>query len=287
MSGVGRRRLYGFPLRRVLVRGRAPWVTSPVFGHGFGHISQGVRLSASEPGGGKRSESAVVRRTYASPTGGGPRDRDTFQDVARFRVFGWSLVGAFLGFLLGVFLRVQSGAGVIVVVATTLIGWVASYIVPLVLLAGAGRAGSSLYAPSGSSTPHKREYSQAETFAARGEYEMAVAAFEAAIAEGPGDPVPYLHVARLQRDRLKDDQAAARWFKRCLGEATMNAGQRLLTLRELVELYETRIGTPEQVAPLLARIAAERPDERDGQWAAEALSEIKRRMRGEGDPGSE
>lgn len=220
-----------------------------------------------------------VRRVYASRAGA-PKDRDAFEAVTRFRLLGWSLVGAFLGFLLGVFLGVQGQAGGVLILVMTMLGGVMSYYVPRLILHGAGRAGSTLYAPSGGSTPHKREYSLAESYAARGEYAMAVAAFEDAISEGPNDPVPYIQVARMMRDRMSDPEGAAAWFKRGLAESAMKPGQRLLTCRELVELYE-RIGKPEKAAPLLARIAAQYPDDVDGQWATEALVDIKRGMRGE------
>lgn len=225
-----------------------------------------------------KKEQAPVRRVYTSRPDA-PRDKDAFDSVARFRVLGWSLVGAFLGFLLGVFLYVQGQGGIGLLVVTTVVGWAASYFVPLLLLAGAGRAGATLYAPSGASTPHKREYSLAETYAARGEYDMAVTAFEDAILESPEDPVPYIRVARLQRDRLQDYEGAAGWFKRGLAESSMSSGQRVLACKELVELYETKMGAPEKAAPLLARIASERPEEPDGRFAAEALARIKSEMR--------
>lgn len=220
-----------------------------------------------------------MRRTYES-TGSAGRDRDSFEAVVRFRIFGWSLVGAFLGFLLGVFLGVQGVGGGWVIVVTTLVGWAGSFFLPFLLLRGAGSAGSTLYAPSGRSTPRKREFSLAESYAVRGEYDRAVAAFEDAIGEAPSDPEPYLRVARLQRDRVKDPAAAATWFKRALAEAVMSPGVRLRTRRELVELYVNRMGEPARAMPLLARIAAETPDSPDGVWAAAELKRIRDAVHG-------
>ncbi len=215
-----------------------------------------------------------VRRVYQSgPEGRG--DTDSFEVVTRFRVFLWSLVGAFLGFLLGVFLGVQGAAGVFVITATTAVGWAGSYFLTMLLLSGAGRATSSLYAPSGRSTPRKREYSLAESYAVRGEYDLAVATFEAAIAEAPADAEPYLRVARLYRDRIKDSRTAVAWFKRALSESTMAPGVQLRTRRELVELYVNRLGEPERAMPLLARIAAETPGSPEGAWAQGELARLK------------
>lgn len=186
--------------------------------------------------------------------------------------------------MLGLYLWNQGTVGLGQVAAIAAGAWAATYFLPLLVLAGAERTAGALYGRSGASTPRRSEYSQAETYLVRGEYEAATTAFEAAVSADPSDPLPYLHLARLQRDRLKDYRASASWFKRCMAEADMSSGQRLLALREFVELYETRIGQPEKAAPFLARLASDRPDDADGQWAAQALSDIKRQMRGESDP---
>ena len=102
--------------------------------------------ASSEPG-----PHRPVRRSY-TPITGKDRDVDAFDRVARFRILGWSLVGAFLGVLLGVLLFVQ-GSSPWVILLTALVGWAVSYFGPLLLLRGAGGGGSVLYAPSGRTTP--------------------------------------------------------------------------------------------------------------------------------------
>lgn len=202
---------------------------------------------------------------------------DVFDRVVRFRVLGWSLVGAFLGLLLGVFLRVQGRPGWIIAV-TVVVGWALSFFGPLLILRGAGRAGSVLYTPSGRTTPRKREYSLAESYVARGEHKAAVDAFEESIFEDPSDPLPYLRVARIYRDELADPEAAARWFKRALAESEVPRGVALLVRKELVELYRVRMGEPRRAAPVLARIAEEAAGTPDGRWAAAELARIKSAM---------
>lgn len=204
--------------------------------------------------------------------------------ITRFRIFAWSLVGAFLGFLLGVFLTETGQGGPRVMLMTMGIGWVVSFVLPFAILKIAGGAGSSLFAPSGKSTPHAREYSQAETYVARGQYENAIAAFSAGIAADGRDPTPYIRVARLQRDRLRDDRQAAHWFKKALTEPNMSMKQRMLTYRELIELYEVRMGAPEKAAPLLARFAEQSVGTPEGEWAADELARIKALMPGERGP---
>lgn len=204
---------------------------------------------------------------------------DAFERVARFRVLSWSLVGAFLGLLLGIFLWVQ-GRPVWIIAVTVLVGWAITFFGPLLILRGAGRAGSVLYTPSGRTTPRKREYSLAESYVARGEHQAAVDAFEEAVLEDPTDPRPYLRIARIYRDELADPEAAARWFKRALAEAETPAGVALLARKELVELYRVRMGESRRAAPILARIAEEAADTPDGAWAAAELARIKTEMAG-------
>jgi hypothetical protein len=214
-----------------------------------------------------------VRRTYAPPSG--RRDVDQFERAARLRIALWSLVGGFLGFLLGIFLNVQGKAGVGVVVLTTLIGLVSSYFGPLLLMRWAGQAGGALYSPSGRSTPRRREYSLAESYVARGEYQAGVDAFEEAILQDPSDSVPYIRVARIQRDKMGDDTAAALWFKKALAESDTNTGMRTLLRKELLELYEVRMGAPARAAPMLARVCEREEGTADGEWAAAELRRIK------------
>lgn len=192
-------------------------------------------------------------------------------------MLGWSVVGGFLGLLLGVFLWAQ-GRPVWIIAVTALIGWAITFFVPLVILRGVGRAGSVLYTPSGRTTPRKREYSLAESYVARGEHRAAVDAFEEAVLEDPTDPRPYLRIARIHRDELAAPEAAALWFKRALAEADTPAGVALLARKELVELYRVRMGEPRRAAPVLARIAEEAAGTPDGAWAAAELARIKAEM---------
>jgi len=205
----------------------------------------------------------------------GVRDVDQFERVLQFRILAWSIVGAFLGFLLGVFVTAQGGVGVGVVLFTTLTGWVVSMVVPNLILRWAGSAGSTLYSPSGKSTPHQKEYSLADSYAARGRYEEAVRAFSEAVETDPTDPTPYLRAARIERDHMDNGDRAALWFKRALEQSGMGGGLLTLTRKELVELYEIRMGQPGRAISLLARIAEEEAATPDGAWAALEVVRLK------------
>jgi hypothetical protein len=147
-----------------------------------------------------------------------------------------------VGFFVGVLLEVPGGTGVAVILATTVMGFLA----PPLFMRGVGRAASGLYAPLWTFDPSEAGVltGRVESYAARGHYDEAIAAFEQALAEDSADPTPYLRIARIKRDRLGDDAGAAAWFKRALTESDMSAGVTSLTLKEVVELYAVRMGHP-------------------------------------------
>jgi len=143
------------------------------------------------------------------------------------------------------------------------------------LVLGSGRLAQQVYAPSGSTTPRKAEYSYPESLAVRGDYEGAVTAYELCVAENPSDPTPYLCIARIYRDELKQFTDAERWFKRMAGEAKLERGMDVLARRELIELYRVKMDAPTRAAPALARMAEEFEGSPEGSWAAQELAEVK------------
>lgn len=215
-----------------------------------------------------------IRRTYNTEPRLGIRDVDSFERAVRIRVFLSSFISALLGLLLGLF-AMAGGRGPWVLPVCVLAGWFAGWFGPLFIVHVAGRAAGVLYAPSGKSTPRKKEHSLAESFVVRGMYEEAFAAFEDAINDDPTDWQPYVRVARVKRDQTSDAEGAAVWFKRAISEAGVPSGPRLLILKEYLELCSGRLKTPRKAAPLLARIAEMESDTPEGAWAAKALAEIK------------
>ncbi len=195
----------------------------------------------------------------------------------------WSVVGAILGALFGVFGRVLGAAwGVGMVALIAFVGWACAFFGPLLITGTGGRVGGTIHNPTGRSTPHKREYSLAESLAVRGRHEDAITAFEMAIGEDASDPVPYLRVARIYRDDLQEPERAAHWFGRALRESRLPGGLRSLTRKELVELYVSHMKVPGKAMPLLARVAEEEKGSADGVWAAGELERIRAEMTEEG-----
>jgi len=128
---------------------------------------------------------------------------------------------------------------------------------------------------SGKSTPYTPSYSYAQSLAARGDYEGAIAAYELEIAKAPRVPEPYLRVARLLRLQLKRYEDAVHWLRRVRREAELTTKQELMVTREIAEIYLTLIGDERGAVPELARLAERFPGSAEAGWARDRLAEIK------------
>lgn len=220
------------------------------------------------------------RRTFSAAPDRrkGLRDKDS----AALGVRAYAMIGGGAGFIaggaLGVFLAAKDMAPGFVVLLCPFLGAFAVVSLTLWITNSAGAAASTLYTPSGKTTPPRKEYSQAEAMVIQGRYEDGITAFELAVSEDAADPTPYLRIARVYRDHLARHEDAARWFRRALRESVIPRGIALLARKELVELYTHRLAQPERALPELARMAEELDGTDEGAWAARQLAEIKARM---------
>lgn len=213
----------------------------------------------------------IKRRQYLGLASDSGKNVDQVARIQLFRILVVAIpVGGFIGLL--------AGSRIGHPVLGLLGGILLATVIPFAMVGSAGKMSSTLYNPSGSSTPHKREYSLAASLAIRGQYAKAAAAYELATSEYPDDPEPYLCLARLLRDELGRYEEAARWFKRARSDANMSDGQALLASRELIELYTVQLGEPAKAAPELARLAEKYEGTPEGDWARDELTEVKRGM---------
>lgn len=207
------------------------------------------------------------RRVYEAPTG--ERDVDAAERVWSLKIYGWATAGGgMIGLVAGLslghpILGFFLGTGVVV-------GGVR------LVLAVAARGASTLYNPSGATTPHKREFSYALSLVKRERYEDAVAVMESHIAEDVCDSEPYILLARTLRRTMKRPEEAVDVLRRALRDANLNSGQELLVRREVVEILRDDLGWPEKTAPDLARMAASYEGRPEGEWAREELARVKR-----------
>ena len=209
------------------------------------------------------------KRSYSEePRKSKLKDIDSAGRAQKLHAMGWSLFGGGgLGLALGIFLG-HPFFGL-------LLGPVLVYSVVMAVANTAGEGAGTLYMPSGNSTPKGKGYSRAESLAVRGEYPDAIRAYEVAILEAPEAAEPYLRIARLYRDELKELEPAVYWFRRAQREARLSGGEAIRTHRELAEIFLHLRREPRKAAPELARLAESYPDTQDGKWAARELAEIK------------
>lgn len=213
----------------------------------------------------------IRRRQYLGRAIDAGKNVDQVARVQMLRILMWTIpFGGAAGLLAGS----KLGHPVIGLI----VGAALATSVSVAIVESGAKIGSRIYNPSGSSTPHKREYSMAASLAIRGQYAKAAVAYELAISENPEDPEPYLCLARLLRDDMGRHEEAARWFKRARTDTHISAGQALLASRELIELYTVQLGEPAKAAPELARLAEKYEGTPEGDWARDELAEVKRGM---------
>ena len=220
------------------------------------------------------------RRKFAErpddPSGQRLKDTDSGERVHKLRAALYSAPG---GLVLCAVLGSKFGA--VAGLIGLLLGWAMAYFLIVGLMEGAGRVAQTVYAPSGASTPMRREYSQAQALRAAGDYAEAVKTYETFVAEFPEEPEPYIQIARILRDDLREYADAARWFRRARRDARLSLGQALLVAQELIELYRRKLGEPERAMPELARIADLVPGTPQAEAARRELTELRASIWGE------
>ena len=210
----------------------------------------------------------------------GLKDVDSAARGRKLHALGFALYGGIpMGAAAGLGMIRFFGATGVWTLALVVLGMVLGPLIIFSVAMGlsevAGKGATTLYNPSGKSTPHKKEYSRAQALVVRGEYEDAIRAFEVEILDFPSEPEPYLRIARICRDQLKNHDDALSWFRRATREAELSGGQEIRTRREIAEIFLHHRGEPRKAAPELARLAESYGNTPDGEWAAMELARIK------------
>jgi len=216
----------------------------------------------------------------------GLKDVDAAARARKLQALGWALyggvpLGGMAGFLAGRALG-PTGAWVPVLLVLGLaLGPILVFSLAMGVAEVAGKGASTLYMPSAKGT-RKKEYSRAQALVVRGEYEDAIRAFEVEILDEPSEPEPYLRIARIHRDQLKDHDQALTWFRRATREAELSGGQEIRTRREIAEIFLHHKRESRKAAPELARLVEGYGTTPDGEWAAAELARIKKEIAEEG-----
>jgi hypothetical protein len=133
----------------------------------------------------------------------------------------------------------------------------------------------------GWSGPRVPDYSHAKALERRGNPEGAVEIYKDAIWTNRRDPEAYLQLAALRtREGLHEE--AVDILRRALSVARFSALGRALVVREIHEIYSTRLGDPARAAPDLARYLEDEPAGEHGEWARRELASIKEHLREDG-----
>lgn len=181
--------------------------------------------------------------------------------------------GAVLAFHAGVSIWISMAVGIVLGIVV--------YYMALAISERAGTMGASIFSPRGTSTPPVREYSLADSLAARGMLMEAAEAYELLAEDHPDDPEPCVRRARLLRDRMARPDEAADWFRKALAAKDLNAASEAALLKEICELYMYKIGSASKALPYLARLAQKHPSHPSAKWAKAQALEIKQAMRDE------
>lgn len=155
--------------------------------------------------------------------------------------------------------------------AGAVVGGLVGYATARWLVPGAAAVFIRWLQPSGATTALPRGLSQGEALEAGGDYDGAVRWYEAALRDAPDDPEPALRIARIQRDHLRRYDEAVRWFRqaRAIG---LPHGMDLLVSREIIEVYDAKLGAPQRAVPELGRLVDRFPNESIAEWARAELA---------------
>jgi hypothetical protein len=203
------------------------------------------------------------------------KDKDHFEIALRLRTLPYALVCAGLGFMATVMLGVPIFQAILIALGAGVFG----FLLPLMLAEKAGAAGASIYHSSGTSTPPIREYSLADSLAARGMLSEAAEAYQLLSEDYPLDPEPRVRLARLLRDRMQRGEDAVMWFRSAIMIKDIDSTTEISLVRELSELYTHRLRTPEKALPWLSRLAEKYPQHASGIWARAEMAEIRQAMK--------
>lgn len=199
------------------------------------------------------------------------RDVDAGDRAVRLRALTLALlVGVAMGGWGGMLLYGPIGAlGGFLIVSTGV------YAGSLWIVGRADAVAQTVYNPSGDSTPYQEQYSYAASLAIRGRYAEAAAAYELHVIENPAAPQPYLELARLYRDKLKQYDDALAWFRRARTDATLGPGQELYVVQEIIDLYTVHLKTPRRAIPELALVCQRFPATPAARAAERQLKEMR------------
>lgn len=139
----------------------------------------------------------------------------------------------------------------------------------------AGAGFLSFIWPSGSSTPYAKQYSLQESLAIRGDTAGAIAAYEAVIAEDPGDVEARVRVAELHASKGANPQRALEVFKDARRVSGITPERDLYISNRIIDLLRGPLGDEGRALVELRRMVQLHPGSRDASFARDAIAKMK------------
>ncbi len=147
----------------------------------------------------------------------------------------------------------------------------------LVFGSGADHMANLLGLGRGWSGPRSPDYSHAEALEKRGDLEGAAEIYKEAIFTNRRHPLAYLQLANIRASAGLHEEAID-VLRRALATARFTPHEEAMTIREIHEIFSTKLGDPARAAPDLARYLERQPAEAYGRWARRELDYIKEHM---------
>ena len=212
------------------------------------------------------------------------RDVDTAEVTHKLRALIYAAFGGVVGMMLCGVVGARLGAPAAGALIGFVGGWLGTYLIIVGVADGVASAASGIYMAKGSSTPPVRQYSLAQSYAVRGQFDQAAAEYERSALAHPDDPEPALRLGRLYRDELQRYDDAVRWFKHACAVPDLLPSADIMATRELIEVYTHRMKQPAAAAPHLARLAARHPQTTAGEWAKRELAVLRAALHQDAEP---
>lgn len=210
-----------------------------------------------------------------------PREPHVVGDLTpaqQLHLNAWTAVSAVVGLLLGIRVSLTGMHPLIAVPAGVLGMPFFVYFLTRAIVGGAGGIVRQIYDPHGRGTPSRSGYSRPESLAVRGRFEEAIAAYGAAATEEPGDPEPWLRIARIEAADLGRPRRALEALRAARVLVAAESPTAMLIAREIAELYLGDLHEPTRAMPELARLARAFPDTPTGAWAKLQFAELRARV---------
>lgn len=113
----------------------------------------------------------------------------------------------------------------------------------------------------------------ARALLAQGEYEQAVEAFKDAASSDPLNRLPYVEIAKIQRDHLHNPQAAIETLRRAIEGQEWGMSDAAFLMFRLAETYDESLDDRTSAAAIMQQVADQFPETRHSANARHKLHE--------------